>query len=93
MNSHYAKGYWERSCATSSGLNTINRKMLKAMPLFVPQVAEQNQIAASVALAKAQIHQLNRSLLKLQVQKLGLMHDLLTGKVEIEVPTPEPEFA
>lgn len=85
MNSHYIQGYWERACATSSGLNTINRKMLKAMPFFVPSDKEQERIAVAAETAKGRIIKTIADLDKLRRQKLGLMQDLLTGKVAVEV--------
>ncbi len=83
MNSHHSQRYWERVCATSSGLNTINSKMLKAMPFFVPNREEQDRIASAAEMAKSRISGTKAQLDKLRVQKLGLMQDLLTGKVEV----------
>ena len=91
MNSHHSQRYWERVCATSSGLNTINSKMLKAMPFFVPTKEEQDRIASAAEKAKSRISGTMAQLDKLRIQKLGLMQDLLTGKVAVRVETPAPK--
>lgn len=91
MNSHYSQRYWERVCATSSGLNTINSRMLKAMPFFVPNREEQDRIAAAAERAKDRIGIAKVELNKYRTQKLGLMQDLLTGKVPVKVDAGAPE--
>ena len=93
MNSYYSQSYWERACATSSGLNTINRRMLKAMPFLVPSDAEQDQIAAAAQTAKDRIAKTLCQFEKLRQQKIGLMQDLLTGKVPVKVPESATEPA
>ena len=95
MNSHHAQQYWEAACSTSSGLNTINRKMLGVMAVCVPSHSEQKQIAAAALSCRQMIASESGKLRKLQRQKLGLMQDLLTGKVQVKVhePTPEPLHA
>ncbi len=35
LNSEFARRYWRRKCGTSSGLNTINQRMLKSMPIAI----------------------------------------------------------
>ena len=57
--------------------------MLKAMPFFVPNREEQDRIASAAEMAKSRISGTKAQLDKLRVQKLGLMQDLLTGKVEV----------
>jgi len=87
MNSHHVQRYWERTCATSSGLNTINRRMLNAVPVFVPSEEEQTRIVEAVAISRDRIACEIRRLDKLNDQKLGLMQDLLTGKVPVKIAT------
>lgn len=89
MNSHYAQSYWEMACSTSSGLNTVNRKMLGRMPVLVPPMNEQTEISAKALSIKRMIQSEREVLLKLRAQKLGLMQDLLTGKVPVKVEEPE----
>ena len=85
LNSHHVQRYWGRACATSSGLNTINRTMLKAAPFYVPSDAEQSRITDAVSSSRRQIRAQSTKLEKLRAQKLGLMQDLLTGKVPVKV--------
>ena len=84
LNSHHVQRYWGRACATSSGLNTINRTMLKAAPFYVPSDAEQSRITDAVSSSRRQIRAQSTKLEKLRAQKLGLMQDLLTGKVSVK---------
>lgn len=84
LNSHYAIRHWEVKCSTSSGLNTINRRMLGSLRVAVPSAEEQFLIAQKAASAKCRIELESRKLQKLRSQKLGLMQDLLTGKVAVK---------
>ena len=88
LNSFHVQRYWERTCSTSSGLHTINQRMLKAVPIFVPSQAEQSRIVSAAASARAVLDGHINVLAKLRAQKLGLMQDLLTGKVAVRVPEP-----
>lgn len=83
MNSSLVRSYWRTEAATSSGLNTINRAKLSRVLVAVPPYAEQQRIVE--AIAAADLRQANESLLltKLNVQKSGLMDDLLTGRVRV----------
>lgn len=81
LNSDFGKAYWNARCATSSGLNTINQRMLKRLPIPVPDLGEQVTIAG---IAQAQRNHLESLLAKadaLGALKRSLMHDLLTGRV------------
>jgi len=46
LNSEWFRAYWRRLCGTSSGLNTINRTMLNAIPVPIPEEKEQSRIIA-----------------------------------------------
>jgi type I restriction enzyme S subunit len=85
LNSDYSKRYWEFSCATSSGLNTINRKMLGRMPLRVAPPKEQRLIVEALAAQRETEREEELFLSKLRQQKVGLMQDLLTGRVRVRV--------
>jgi type I restriction enzyme S subunit len=85
LNSHYAMRHWETMCSTSSGLNTINRRMLGRMFVAVPSSFEQGLIAQRARGAKKRLGMELQKLHKLRSQKLGLMNDLLTGKVRVKV--------
>jgi type I restriction enzyme S subunit len=88
LNSHHTKRYWEISCATSSGLNTINRRMLGRMPICVAPPDEQALIVGAIEAHRETERADEIYLSKLRIQKLGLMHDLLNGSVRVErLPT------
>jgi type I restriction enzyme, S subunit len=89
MNSHYAQGYWESACSTSSGLNTINRKMLGKMPVLVPSLNEQQLISVSANSFNFLIQSERDVLAKHGQKKLGLMQDLLTGRMPAKVDPRE----
>ena len=91
MNSHHAQQYWERSCSSSSGLNTINRKMLGSMSVCVPQILEQFEILKAASSLKNKIECQVEIRSKLYNQKLGLMQDLLTGKVQVQIRQKKEE--
>jgi type I restriction enzyme S subunit len=93
MNSHYAKSYWEMACSTSSGLNTINRKMLGKMPVLVPAESEQCDIVKKAIGLNKRLQTEISKMNKLKHQKLGLMKDLLMGRVPVQVDNPEPAHA
>lgn len=90
LNSHHAQRYWDMTCSTSSGLNTMNRKMLGRLPVLVPPADEQARIVRAVAVTKCRIEEEAQLLDKLSKQKLGLMQDLLTGRVPVPADEPEP---
>lgn len=89
LNSHYAMRHWETMCSTSSGLNTINRRMLGRMLVGVPSPEEQVLITQKALGAKKRLGLEHQKLHKLRSQKLGLMHDLLTGKVPVKAEESE----
>ncbi len=83
LNSEYAQKYWNAKCATSSGLNTINQRMLKRMITPVPSPEEQEAISAIILTQRKHIDALKDKADQLLKLKQSLMHDLLTGKVRI----------
>ncbi len=93
LNSHHAQRYWDMTCSTSSGLNTINRKMLGRLPVLVPPADEQARIVRAVAVTKCRIEEETQLLDKLSKQKLGLMQDLLTGRVPVPAAAEPAEAA
>jgi type I restriction enzyme S subunit len=83
LNSTYARKYWNAKCATSSGLNTINQRMLKRFIIPVPPKPEQEAITEVVAAQRAQIDAIAVKRDRLIALKASVMHDLLTGKVRV----------
>ena len=55
LNSEWARRYWRRMCATSSGLNTINQRMLKALIIPKPAQEEQRRITQIAGMLQDQI--------------------------------------
>ncbi|MFI7225147.1 restriction endonuclease subunit S [Nonomuraea angiospora] len=83
LNSESARSYWRRMCATSSGLYTINSKMLAALPFPALHRDEQVRISKGPRDVQQQITTERASLDKLRSIKQGLMEDLLTGRVQV----------
>ncbi|WP_404791228.1 restriction endonuclease subunit S [Altericista sp. CCNU0014] len=83
LNSTYALKYWNARCATSSGLNTINQRMLRRLIIPVPSAKEQEMISEINQAHKKYIEALIEKRQKLLSLKNSLMHDLLTGKKRI----------
>lgn len=84
LNSHIARRYWWANCSTSSGLNTINSKQLKALPVAVPPEEEQQRIVSIIEAHDERIAAERARLEKLRKLKAGLMDDLLTGRVRVD---------
>lgn len=89
LNSEWTRSYWRRLCGTSSGLNTINQKMLNALKIVLPDTSEQRAIVNFVEIQKTKLAVKQKYLEKLQLLKKGLMSDLLTGRVRVEVDSSE----
>lgn len=83
LNSERVRRYWQSRCATSSGLNTINQRMLRAVPIPVPPPDEQKRIAELSEAADASIAAIERTVAAHERLKRGLMQVLLTGKVGV----------
>lgn len=83
LNGEFTRSYWRTHCRTSSGLNTINQTLLKALPVLVPDLTEQQRIVDVILAKNTQLHTEVTYLTKLKKLKIGLMQDLLTGKVSI----------
>jgi len=58
-----------------------------------PELDEQRLISAKLRVAQNNINAELARVDKLQSQKLGLMQDLLTGKVPVKIDEPDQEFA
>ena len=91
LNSFIARKHWLTNCSTSSGLNTINRKMLGKMIFFVPSFNEQIEIEDRFNYSNKLIENESNFLYKVRYIKSGLMHDLLTGIVQVPINTTEAE--
>lgn len=70
---------------TSSSMAKLNSSSLKKFNIFLPSVDEQRLIIEKNQVIASVISRLEKSADKLKIKKLGLMQDLLTGKVEVKV--------
>jgi type I restriction enzyme S subunit len=91
--SAFGKRYFLLSSKQSTNLASINSKQLNAYPIALPLKEEQDEIIRRIGGAKLQIDSLKAESEKLQKQKSGLMHDLLTGEVPVTVDAAAPEAA
>jgi len=73
------------SVSERSGFPKINRKELGEYRLALPSTDEQLHIASVMDTHDARIRTEERYRNKLKLQKKGLMHDLLTGKVRVQI--------
>jgi type I restriction enzyme S subunit len=82
--SAWAKSWFRR--ATQGGImDAIQSSTLKRLALPVPDFDEQERIDLRYGFLSSRIEQEEQKLQKLKLEKLGLMQDLLTGKVLVAV--------
>lgn len=85
---------WFRRETQGGIMDAIQSRTLRTLILPVPPFSEQLDIAERYTSLNDWIGLEEQKLEKLQKQKSGLMHDLLTGKVLVQVePEAEPEAA
>lgn len=81
--SHIGKTYFLRSSKQTTNLASINSTQLKAFPIPCPTIEEQRAMVAVTQAVDARIESEKAHDNKLTIQKHGLMHDLLTGRVRV----------
>jgi type I restriction enzyme, S subunit len=81
LNSKSSRAYWRQMCSTSSGLHTINRSMLRALPVPCTRLDVQHRVAEVSAALGLQVSMELELLQKLRRQRVGLAADLLSGRV------------
>lgn len=93
--SSFGKKYFLLSSKQSTNLASINSTQLNAYPIAVPEPDEQREIVHRLSIANCRISTLRAEEDKLLSQKLGLMQDLLTGRVpgKVDSRTTEMESA
>jgi len=74
---------WFRRGGQGGIMDAIQSSTLKSLRLPTPSMEEQERIAAIYAAMQSRIERDETRLAKLRAQKLGLMQDLLTGKVRV----------
>ena len=84
LNSNSIRRYWRANSATSSGLYTINSKMLASMPFPLVSPERQEGLAQLVRSSASAAAAASEEAGKLRLVKKGLMGDLLTGKVRVD---------
>ncbi len=83
--SSYGKKYFILSSKQSTNLASINSTQLKAYPIALPCLEEQQRIENRINAVNSRINSLRKKSQKLDYQKSGLMHDLLTGAVPVTI--------
>ncbi|MFJ5230062.1 hypothetical protein ACIQBJ_09195 [Kitasatospora sp. NPDC088391] len=79
LNSRTVRSYWKSQCATSSGLYTINSKLLEGVPFPRVKRDEQERLVGIWKSECRAMGLLNKRIAKLRMVKLGVVEDLLAG--------------
>ena len=82
-----------RARVNSGGRDVANSEVLNELRFPLPSIQEQDRIIARAQAVAQRIRSLNAGVAKANRQKLGLMQDLLTGKVPVQVDAPAAEAA
>lgn len=69
----------------------LNVADVRSLLLALPPYQEQQEMTQKIKAMNTKIHTQQKVMQKLRQQKLGLMQDLLTGKVAVTVDTPAIE--
>ena len=77
-------GYF-REFTSQSSIAHLTQEKLSAISMFLPKPDEQNWISERFNAIDKMIQNEQSNLYKLHQQKQGLMHDLLTGRVRVQV--------
>lgn len=89
---HYAKSTGILLNFTSqTSIAHLTREKLAEVPIFLPSLLEQEILTKKFDLVDVRISTEIKLLEKLRKQKAGLMHDLLTGKVQVKVDDDESD--
>jgi type I restriction enzyme S subunit len=81
--SHLGRAYFLRSSKQTTNLASINSTQLKAFPVPCPRLDEQEEIVMASQSLDRRLEAEEACCDKLKLQKQGLMHDLLTGRVRV----------
>ena len=80
-----------RASVNSGGRDVANSEVLNRLRFGIPKPDEQDRIIAMANQLSQRMRAEQRKVAKLQTQKLGLMQDLLTGKVAVTVDAAPSE--
>lgn len=75
--------------ATQTTIRYLNKDSCESVPIVVPTKNEQQLLVERIISISDQIFVEQQVVSKLKKQKSGLMHDLLTGKVQVKVDKEE----
>ena len=92
----YRYNYIQRQIAgtqVGTTMPSLNNSVMGRVFFPCPTPNEQKEISNRLSNAEAEVNNLRNHAKKLKLQKLGLMQDLLTGKVAVKVDTAEKEPA
>lgn len=81
-HARWVKGWFSRY-SQGAVMEAIQSSTLRSLKLPVPPITEQNQIFDSYKSCSQRVKAEEEYLAKLNQQKYGLMHDLLTGQVRV----------
>ncbi len=76
---------WFRRESQGAVMDAIQSSTLRSLMLPVPSISEQQEIFKKFSACHTMVESEQGSLAKLVQEKLGLMHDLLTGRVRVKV--------
>ncbi|MEG4489737.1 restriction endonuclease subunit S [Microcoleus sp. D3_18_C4] len=82
---HYLSYYYDeiRSISHGSNQSNLNERLIASFPIQLPPIKEQIRIVEMIDIHDTRIRTEEAYRDKLKLQKQGLMHDLLTGKVRV----------
>jgi len=82
---HYLSYYYDeiRSISHGSNQSNLNERLIASFPIQLPPIKEQIRIVEMIDTHDTRIRTEEAYRDKLKLQKQGLMHDLLTGKVRV----------
>lgn len=86
--SDYGRQYFLSCAKRTTNLASINSSQLKAFPVLLPSLAEQQKIAAIVAATDDKLRVLEARRSHVQTTKRGLMQKLLSGEWRVKVEEP-----
>ena len=90
IGGEHGKRYFLRIAKRTTNLASINKTQLRAFPVLLPSLKEQQRIVSIVDAAQISVQAHEKSCSHLQTLKRGLMQDLLTGRVRVPVEQGEP---
>ncbi|MER5982197.1 hypothetical protein [Streptomyces sp. NPDC001787] len=79
LNASVVRSYWRARCTTSSGLYTINSKLLARVPFPQVGLEEQRQITEACRVASRSVESAKQQIGKIRMLQASVVEDLLSG--------------